>query len=136
MQAEIAHKDAQLARNMRRRRQARNRTIRRLVGAVLLLLVIVFFVVGEVYAGSPSTLADGTTIAGVNVGGLTTKQAVSELDRRAATLANVPVPVRVAGHTFPLHQSDLGISVYWTSAVESARSSGEVFGPIRGFRRL
>ena len=75
MQVEIAHKDAQLARRMRRQRQARNRTIRRLVGAVALVVVIGAFVVGEVYAGSPGTLADGTTIAGVDVGGLTTKQA-------------------------------------------------------------
>ena len=136
MQAEIAHKDAQLSRAMRRRRQARNRTIRRLVGAVLVLLILAFFVVGEVYAGSPSTLSDGTTIAGVDVGGMTTKEAVGALEQKGASLANVPVAIHVAGHTFRLRQSDLGISVDWSRAVASAQSSGDGFGPIRGFRRL
>jgi vancomycin resistance protein YoaR len=107
-----------------------------LVGIVLLLLVIGAFVVGEVYAGSPSTLADGTTIAGVDVGGMSAKEAASMLEQKATALATTPVPVHVAGHTFLIRQSDLGITVDWPRAVASARSSADGFGPIRGFRRL
>jgi vancomycin resistance protein YoaR len=98
--------------------------------------VIAAFVVGEVYAGSPNTLADGTTIAGVDVGGLTAKEAVGVLERKAATLATTPVAVHVAGHTFLVRESDLGVTVDWSRAVDSARSSADGFGPIRGFRRL
>ena len=48
----------------------------------------------------------------------------------------MPVPVRVAGHTFRFRQADLGISVDWAGAVASARSRSDGFGPLRGFRRL
>src|SRR5581483_10098924 len=110
--------------------------IRRLVAVVAVLLVAVFFIVGEVYAGSSDSLPSGETIAGVDVGGLSTKQAVQRLQDKAAALAGTPVLVHVAGHAFPLRQADLGISVDCAGAVESARSKSDGFGPIRGFRRL
>ncbi|HST25390.1 MAG TPA: VanW family protein [Gaiellaceae bacterium] len=136
MQAELAHQDAHAARRTRRRRQARNRAIRRLVAVVALLLAIGAFVVAVVYAGSPDTLPGGQTIAGVDVGGMTTKEAVQLLERKAAALAASPVDVRVAGRTFRLRQADLGIQVDWAGAVESARAGSGGFGPIRGFRRF
>ena len=101
MQAELAHKEAQLAAlRSRRQRQARNRMIRRLVAAVVLLLLVGSLVVAGVYAGSPGTLPSNESIAGVDVGGLTTTDATRLLERKAAALANTPVAVRVAGHTF------------------------------------
>ena len=137
MQVDVAHKEAQLAAlRSRRQRRARKIFIRRLVAVSVVLLVVVAFVVAEVYAGSSDTLPSGESIAGVDVGGLTTKQAVQKLEQKAAALAGTPVVVRVAGRSFPLRQSDLGIRVNWGAAVESARSKSDGFGPIRGFRRL
>ncbi len=137
MQADIAHKEAQLAAlRTRRQRQARIRMIRRLVAATAVLLVVGVLIVGGVFAGSSNTLSAGESIAGVDVGGLTTKQAVRLLERRATALANTPVDVRVAGHTFRVGQAEVGIRVDWAGAVASARSQADGFGPIRGFRRL
>jgi vancomycin resistance protein YoaR len=137
VRADVAHKEAQLtALRVRRQRQARNRTVRRLVAATVALLVVGSLIVAGVYAGSSSTLTAGETIAGIDVGGLTTKQAVRLLERRAATLAAEPVAVRVAGHTFRLRQGEIGVRVDWAGAVASARSKADGFGPIRGFRRL
>jgi vancomycin resistance protein YoaR len=137
VQVDVAHKEAQLAAlRTRRQRQARNRFIRRLSAAVVVLLAVVSFVVAEVYAGSPDTLPSGESIAGVDVGGLSTKDAVRKLEQKAAALAGTPVVVHVAGHAFPLRQSDLGIKVDWAGAVQSARAKSDGFGPIRGFRRL
>ena len=136
MQGEVAHSDAQLARQMRRRRQARNRTIRRLVAAVVVLLLLVAFLVGEFYAGSSDTLVSGTTIAGVDVGGMSTQAAVKELQKKEAALAAKPVVVRAGGHAFPVTEAGLGISVDWAKAVDAARSNSDGFGPFRGFTRL
>jgi vancomycin resistance protein YoaR len=137
VQADAAQKEAQLSTlRMRRHRQSRSRTLRRLVAAVVVLLAAGSLIVAGVYAGSPSTLTDGESIAGVDVGGLTTNQAVRLLERRAAALANTPVVVHVAGHTFRLRQGQIGVLVDWAGAVASARSKADGFGPIRGFRRL
>jgi vancomycin resistance protein YoaR len=137
VQVDVAHKEAQLAAlRSRRQRQARNRTIRRLVAAVVAVLALVVLAVAEVYAGSSDTLPSGESIAGVDVGGLSTTKAVQKLEHRAAALAATPVVVRVAGHSFPLRQADLGIRVNWADAVASARAKSDGFGPIRGFRRF
>jgi vancomycin resistance protein YoaR len=137
VQADVAHKEAQLAAlRIRRQRQARIRTVRRLVAATVVLLVVGSLIVAGVYAGSSNTLPAGETIAGVDVGGLTTTQAVRLLQRRSAALADEPVAVRVAGHTFRLREREIGVRVDWAGAVASARSKADGFGPIRGFRRL
>jgi hypothetical protein len=137
VQADVAHKEAQrTALRVRRQRQARIRLVRRLVVGAILLLATGAVILGGVYAGSSNTLSDGESIAGVDVGGLTTKQAVRLLERRAAALGNAPVAVRVAGHTFRLRQGEIGVRVDWAGAVSSARSQADGFGPIRGFRRL
>ena len=105
-----------------------------------LILAIVFVlavtVLGLVFAGSPSRLASGVRIAGVDVGGKTTRQARATLARRAAALASVPVTFRVGSHTWRLQPRRLGIRVDWGAAVDAVRRQGEGFGPLRGFRRL
>ncbi len=106
------------------------------MAAVVLLLLIVAFAVGEVFAGSSNTLASGTTIAGVDVGGMSTQAAVKELQQKEAALAAKPVVVRAGGHTFPVTESGLGVTVDWAKAVAAARSNSDGFGPLRGFTRL
>ena len=88
------------------------------------------------YAGSTGTLAKGETIAGVDVGGLSTAKATSLLEHRAAKLANEPLVVHAGGHVFRFEQAELGIEVDWAGAVAAARAKGDGFGPIRGFRRI
>ena len=99
--------------------------------AAALALVLPFF-----FAGSPDRLASGTRIAGVDVGGLTAKDAERLLAGRAARLANVPVTFLAGTKRFRLTAAQLGVSIDWKHAVETARAQGSGFGPIRGYRRL
>jgi vancomycin resistance protein YoaR len=106
-------------------------------GAILAMLAaLAAMVLGLAFAGSPSRLADGVQIAGVDVGGKTPRQARAVLDRRAKALASVPVVFRVGSRTWRLEPRRLGIRVGWRAAVDAVRRQGEGFGPLRGFRRL
>jgi vancomycin resistance protein YoaR len=93
-------------------------------------------VLGLAFAGSPSRLANGVRIAGVDVGGKTPRQARSVLQRRSDMLASVPVTFRVGSRTWELQPRHLGIRVDWSAAVDAVRRQGNGFGPLRGFRRL
>jgi len=107
---------------------------RSVILAVVLVLVVT--ALGLAFAGSPSRLASGVRIAGVDVGGKTTRQARAILTRRAGALASVPVTFRVGSHTWRLEPRRLGVRVDWGAAVDAVRRQGEGFGPLRGFRRL
>ena len=101
-----------------------------------MLAGVAALVLGLVFAGSPSRLADGVRIAGIDVGGKTPKQAARALQARADALAAVPVSFRVGSHVWRLEPRRLGIRVDWRAAVDAVRRQGEGFGPLRGFRRL
>ena len=88
------------------------------------------------FAGSASRLANGTRVAGVDVGGLTPAEARERLERRAVGLFREPVAFVAGTERFELTPARLGIEVDWTAAVDAARRQGEGFGPVRGFRRL
>ena len=64
-----------------------------LTACVALLAVLL----GVVFAGSPSALAEGTSIDGVDVGGLTTTEAVRELSAQAAARSDDPVTFVAGG---------------------------------------
>ncbi len=100
-----------------------------LVGAIGLLI-------GLAFAGSPSKLANGVSIAGVDVGGLTPRQARRLLERREVSLARVPVEFTAGTRIWKVRPAQLGVTVDWGAAVAAARREGEGFGPFRGFRRL
>ena len=91
---------------------------------------------GFVFAGSPSRIAAGVRIEGVNVGGLTASQARAKLERRAAAKARVPVTFTAAGHVWRLRPVSLGVETDWGAAVKLALDEGDGVAPIRGFRRL
>lgn len=101
-----------------------------------MLVALAGMVLGLAFAGSPSRLANGVRIAGVDVGGKTPRQARSILERRADALASVPVTFRVGSRTWQLQPRHLGIRVDWHAAVDAVRRQGNGFGPLRGFRRL
>ncbi|MGZ8793291.1 MAG: VanW family protein [Gaiellaceae bacterium] len=124
----------------RPRRRPRTRAQRRLfwqrTAILTALAALAGMVLGLAFAGSPTRLAGGVRIAGVDVGGRTPHQARSILERRADALASVPVTFRVGSRTWQLQPRHLGIRVDWGAAVDAVRRQGNGFGPLRGFRRL
>jgi vancomycin resistance protein YoaR len=105
-------------------------------GILVAVLALAAIALGLAFAGSPSRLASGVRIAGVDVGGKTSREARSILSRRASQLSAVPVTFRVGSRTWKLEPRRLGIRVDWGAAVDAVRRQGEGFGPLRGFKRL
>ena len=103
---------------------------------VLLPFVAVVAVVGLVFAGSPSTLAPGTSVDGVDVGGLTEREAVARLGAAEAAIASAPVVFTGAGQEFRFSASQLGVLSDWRQAVAVAQRDGDGFWPVRAFRRV
>jgi vancomycin resistance protein YoaR len=100
------------------------------------VLAVAAALVGLVFAGSPERLAEGVTIAGVDVGGMTAERAAKTLEARAATLEERPVVFAAGPDRFAIKPSQLGVEADWRAAVAAAQNEGEGFGPVRGFRRL
>ncbi len=88
------------------------------------------------FAGSPGRLADGTRIAGIDVGGLTPKAARTLLERRSAQFEEVPVTFVAGNQTFRITPRSMGVEVDWAAAVAAASRQGGGFGVVRGYRRL
>jgi vancomycin resistance protein YoaR len=120
----------------RRRRSTRARVLARALSLVALVAALAAAVLGLVFAGSAGQIAEGVHIAGVDVSGLTPKEARTTLGRRAAALSRVPVTFVADGRRWRITPAQLGVEVDWAAAVEAARRQGEGFGPVRGFRRL
>jgi vancomycin resistance protein YoaR len=118
-----------------RRRRARRLAVQR-VAVLTAGLVVLAVAFGLAYAGSSSSLADGTEIAGVDVGGLTPSAAVARLQARAAAIEETPVVFTAGGRRVRLSSSQLGVEADWQHAVEAAQAESGGFGPLRGFRRL
>jgi vancomycin resistance protein YoaR len=91
---------------------------------------------GLIFAGSPDKLANGTRIAGVDVGGLTPANAQRLLERRSERVSRVPVVFTAGSKRFSLTPRQLGVEVNWAAAVASAQKQGDGFGFVRGYRRL
>jgi vancomycin resistance protein YoaR len=101
------------------------------VGATALIVLV-----GLAFAGSPARIAEGVSIAGVDVGGLTPGEAVRTLETRATAASRTPVAFTAAGHRFRASPRQLGVEADWRAAVALARRENAGFGPVRGFRRL
>jgi vancomycin resistance protein YoaR len=120
---------------VRRRRSVGARAVLWSVAAVLAVGLVVV-AVGFAFAGSGSTLPAGTKIAGVDVGGLSTKAATRLLERRADAVSAVPITFTAGQKRWLLSAKKLELQVNWRAAVESARERGNGFGPFQGLRRL
>jgi vancomycin resistance protein YoaR len=105
-----------------------------LIGAGL--VVVLALLVGLVFAGSRQELAPGTYVAGVDVGGLPSQQAVTQLERAFAKVEAKPVTFAAGSESFTFAANQLGVEPDWSGAVAAAARAGDGFGPIRGFRRL
>ena len=108
----------------------------RRVSYVVLGLAAIAVLLGLAFAGSPATLANGVTIDGVDVGGMKTADAKSLLEHKSRRLSDTPVVFTAAGKRFPIPPRQLGVEPDWERAVKLARSEGDGFGPLRGFKRL
>ena len=105
-----------------------------LAAAALAALVALLF--GLAYSGSQRELAEGTSVAGVDVGGLTRQEAEATLAARFDEQAPVPVAFTAADESFSFAANQLGIHPDWKAAVAAAARASDGYGPIRGFRRL
>lgn len=117
-------------------RERSARLVARWVLVSLALLAIVIALVGLAFAGSASRITEGVAIAGVDVGGLTPKEARALLERRFDRVAHVPIVFTADDESFPIKATTLGVEADWAAAIDLASREGEGFGPVRGFRRL
>jgi vancomycin resistance protein YoaR len=120
----------------RARRQDRSRSALAtfVIGAAL--VAVVGLLLGLAFAGSRQELTAGAYVAGVDVGGLTTRQAVTDLEQAFSKVSADPVTFEAGGETFAFAANQLGVEPDWRGAVAAAARAGDGFGPIRGFRRL
>ena len=112
------------------------RTVARWVLVSLALCAVLAALVGLAFAGSPARIAHGVAIAGVDVGGLTPREARQLLERRFDRVARTPAVFTAGGERYPIRATTLSVEPDWSAAIASAAREGEGFGPIRGFRRL
>jgi vancomycin resistance protein YoaR len=122
------------ASSVRRRGRGRSALWTLALGAGVVLVVVAL--VGLAYAGSSSKLAEGTHVAGVDIGGMTRETAATKLEDEYARVADQPVTFVAGESSFSFAASQLGVEPDWRGAVAAAASSGDGFGPLRGFRRL
>jgi vancomycin resistance protein YoaR len=110
--------------------------VRRRLVLLVLAIAAAVVVLGFVFAGSPTTIASGVRIDGIDVGGKSTKDARALLQKRSDAVKNTPVVFLAGGKRFSIKASELGVEPDWRAAVDSAQRQGDGFGPLRGFKRL
>ncbi len=120
---------------VRRRRFSSTNALRWLIVAAAGFAVLVVLV-GVAFAGSSGTLASGTRIAGIDVGGLTENEAAQMLTAKARSVEKRALSFTAAGRSFRISASELGVRADWQAAVRQAAADGDGFGPLRGLRRL
>jgi vancomycin resistance protein YoaR len=101
-------------------------------GAAAVLVILV----GLAFAGSQAELAPGTRVAGVDVGGLSKREAVAKLDSLFEQRSADPVDFMAATSSYRFAANQLAVQPDWNAAVAAAGRAGDGFGPVRGFRRL
>jgi vancomycin resistance protein YoaR len=120
----------------RPRARGRGRSAGWTLAALVALVALLGVLIGLAFAGSSRVLAEGTHVAGIDVGGMTTEQAVDRLDSSFAEVRRDPVTFGAGDDTFAFAANQLGVDPDWRGAVAAAARAGDGFGPIRGFRRL
>ncbi len=103
---------------------------------LFLALIAASVVLGLVFAGSPTKIASGVRIDGIDVGGMEATDARKLLERRSSAIAGRTVVFTAAGKRFPIRPAALGVEPDWKAAIEAAQRQGSGFGPLRGFKRL
>jgi vancomycin resistance protein YoaR len=121
---------------LRRKRAARKRLVWQWSVLVGVLLAIAILALSLGFAGSTKNLPAGTTIAGVDVGGLSSNEAISRLKGRYELLKTTPEVFMAGPRRWRIRPNEMILEVDWAAAVETARRQGDGFAPVRGLRRL
>ena len=100
---------------------------------VLLLGVLAL---GFAYAGSADVVADGVTVSGQDVGGLSAAEAETKLSTRAQALSSEPVVFTGAGRRWSIAPAQLAVRGDWGGAATEALDRGDGPVPLRGLKRL
>ena len=106
------------------------------IGAVLGVLLLSVVLFGFAYAGNPEVVAEGITVSGQDVGGLSAPEARAKLDARAHALATEPVVFTGAGRRWSIAPAQLAVRGDWTGASAEALDRGDGTVPLRGLKRL
>jgi vancomycin resistance protein YoaR len=120
----------------RSRARRRARSVRVIALGAAAVAAILALLVGLAFAGSAAELAAGTHVAGVDVGGLTKREAVAQLDALYEQRSAQPVAFVAGTQTYSFAPTQLGVQPDWSAAVDAAARAGDGFGPLRGFRRI
>ena len=120
----------------RSRERRRARPAAAIVAVVVGALAALALLVGLAFAGSRSELAPGTEVAGVDVGGLTRREAIAKLDALFERRSGDPVEFVAGSSSYEFAANQLGVQPDWDAAVAAAGRAGDGFGPLRGFRRI
>jgi lipoprotein-anchoring transpeptidase ErfK/SrfK len=96
-----------------------------LAGVFPLLIVLALAGLAVAADNTKDTIADGVTVGGVDVGGLTRAQAVERLDNHISEPASRPVKVKVAGETRKLTADDAGVEVDIEGAADRALAASQ-----------
>jgi hypothetical protein len=81
-----------------------------------------------VVAVSGQDVASGTTVRGVEIGGMSTQEAVATLESELGDEATAPIPVIAAGTTSVVDPTEAGLAVDWEATVRQA--SGLILNPV------
>src|SRR5581483_173480 len=104
--------------------------VRRRLAFLVISVAATLVVLGLVFAGSPTVIAGGVTIDGVDVGGMQAKDARALLERKSAAVQNTPVVFTAGGRRYPIRAIELGVEPDWRTAIDDAQRQGG------GFKRL
>ena len=96
----------------------------RRIAAAVAVLLLAALVLGFAYSGSPDVVADGVTVSGQDVGGLSAAGAQTKLDARAHALATEPVVFTGAGRRWSIAPAQLAVRGDWGAASAAAVGRG------------
>ena len=89
---------------------------------------------GTVFAVSGDDVPSGTTVLGVEIGGMTTDEAVTTLEAELGDEAAAPIPVSAGEASTEIEPEEAGLSVDWEATV--AQASGLILSPVSLLERL
>ena len=126
---------------MRRQKAARAKRRRRgriaVVAAFAAVLALAVAGLAVAAGNSSDTIAEGVTIGGVDVGGLSRAEAIARLDQQIGSPSRRPVKVKVAGKTRRLSADDAGVEVDIEGAADRALAASRDGNFVsRGWRQV
>jgi vancomycin resistance protein YoaR len=104
--------------------------------AVVCVVLLGLVSLGFAYAGSADVVADGVTVSGQDVGGLSAAEAENKLAARAHTLYTEQVVFTGAGRRWSIAPAQLAVRGNWDTAAVEALDRGDGPVPLRGLARL